>query len=131
MHISIFYEFSCDICAENKLNRKPLSSETFSRKSFKLELIYCDIRVQVEASFLGGHRYFVSFIDSYNRFARAYPMEYKSDVLEKFRPFCFNEAIPKTCSSLTLRSDDAGKYDEEDFDEFCFAQRTKREMTAP
>ena len=115
LHISFFYEFFFDICAENKLNRKPLSSEIFSRKSFKFELIYCDVRVPMEASFLGGRRYVVIFIDSYNRFALVYLMEHKSEVLEKFRPFCFVEAIPKTYLSLTLRSDDAAEYDEEAF----------------
>ena len=59
-------------------------------------------------------------------------MKHKSEVLEKFRQFCINEGVPKTFSSLTLRwSDGAGDYDNKDFDEFCFAQCIKREMTAP
>ena len=59
-------------------------------------------------------------------------MKHKSEVLEKFRQFCVNEGVAKTFSSLTLRwSDGAGDYDNKDFDEFCFAQCIKREMTAP
>ena len=131
LHISIFFEFSCDICAKNTLNCKALSSEIVSRKSFKFELVNSVVRVLMEASSLGGHRYVVSFIDSYNRFARAYLMKHKSEVLKKIRQFCFDEGIHRTFSSLTLRSDDAGEYDEKAFDEFYFAQWTKREMTAP
>ena len=79
----------------------------------------------------GGHRYFVSFIDSYGRFARAYFIKHKSEVLEKFCQFCIDEGVPKTFSFLTLRSDGGGEYDNKAFDEFCFAQGIKREMTAP
>ena len=85
----------------------------------------------METTSLGGHRYVVSFIDSYGSFARAYFLKHKSEVLEKFRQFCINEDVPKTFSSLTLRSDGGGEYDNKDFDEFCFAQGIKQEMTAP
>ena len=51
--------------------------------------------------------------------------------MEKFRQFCIDEAVPNTFSSLTLRSDGGGEYDNKAFDEFCFAQGIKREMTAP
>ena len=96
-----------------------------------MELVYSDVRGPMETTSLGGHRYVASFIDSYSRFARAYFMKHKSEVLEKFRQFCTDEGVPKTLSSLTLRSDGGGDYDNKAFDEFCFAQRIKREMTAP
>ena len=85
----------------------------------------------METTSLGGHRYVVSFIDSYSRFARAYFMKHKSEVLQKVRQFCIDEGVPKTFSSLTLRSDGGGEYDNKAFDKFCFAQGIKREMTAP
>ena len=84
----------------------------------------------METTYLGGHRYVVSFIDSYSRFARVYFMKHKSEVLEKFRQFCIDEGVPKTFSSLTLRSDGGGEYDNKAFDEFCFAQGIKQEMFA-
>ena len=131
LHNSSFSESFCDICAANKLNRKLPSSEMASRKSSKLELVYSDVRGPMETTSLGGHRYVVSFIDSYSRFARAYFMKHKSEVLEKFRQFCIDEGVPKTFSFLTLRSDGGGEYDNKAFDEFCFAQGIKQEMTAP
>ena len=51
--------------------------------------------------------------------------------MEKFRQFCIDEGVPKTFSSLTLRSDGGGEYDNKASDEFCFAQGIKREVTAP
>ena len=59
------------------------------RKSSKLELVYSDVRGPMETASLGGHRYVVSFIDNYSRFARAYFMKHKSGVLEKLRQFLY------------------------------------------
>ena len=101
------------------------------RKSWKLKLVYSDVRGPMETTSLGGHRYLVSFIDSYSRFARAYFLKHKSEFLEKFCQFCIDEGVPKTFSSLTLRSAGGGEYVNKAFDEFCFAQGIKREMTAP
>ena len=39
LHNSSFCESFCDICAANKLNRKPPSSKTALRRSLKLELV--------------------------------------------------------------------------------------------
>ena len=125
LHNSSFSESFCDICAANKLNRKPPSSKMALRRSSKLELVYSDVRGPMETTSLGEHRYVVSFIDSYSRFARAHFMKHKSEVLEKFRQFCFDEGVPKIFSSLTLRSDGGGEYDNKVFDEFCFAQGIK------
>ena len=131
LHNSSFSESFCNICAANKLNRKPPSPKTALRKSSKLDLVYSGVRGLMETISLGGHRYGVSFIGSYSRFARDYFVKHKSEVLDKFRQFCIDEGVPKTFSSLTLRSDGGGEYDNKAFDEFCFAQGIKREMTAP
>ena len=101
------------------------------QKSSKLELVYSDVGGPMETTSLGGHRYVVSFIDSYSRFARAYFAKHKSEVLQKFHQFCIDEGVPKTFSSLTLRSDGGGEYDNIASDEFRFALGIKREMTAP
>ena len=60
-----------------------------------------------------------------------YLIKHKSEVLEKFRQFCIDNGVPKTLPSLALRSDDGGEYDNKAFDQFCFAEGIKREMTAP
>ena len=87
LHNSSFSESFCDICAANKLNRKPPSSKMALRRSSKLELVYSDVRNPMETTSLGGHRYVVSFIDSYSRSACDYFMKHKSEVLEKFASF--------------------------------------------
>ena len=120
----------CDICASNKLNRKPACSKTVPRKSSKLELVYSDVRGPMETTSLGGQRYVVSFIDSYSCFARVYFKKNKLEILNKVRRFCIDEGVPKSFASLTLRSDGGGEYNNNAFDEFCFAQGMKREMTS-
>ena len=127
LHNSSFWESFCGLCAGNKLNRKPPSSKMASRKSSKVELVYSYVRGPMEFTSLGGYRYVMHFIDSYSRFARAYFMKHKSEGLEEFRQFCIDEVVPKTFSSLTLRSAGGGEYDNRVFDEFCFAQGMKRE----
>ena len=128
---SDFSDCFCNICASNKLNRKPACSKTVLRKSSKLKLVYSDVRGPMETTSLGRQRYIVSFIDSYSRFVRVYFMKNKSEVLNKFRQFCIDEGVPKSFASLTLRSDGDGEYNNKAFDEFCFAQGIRREMTAP
>ena len=129
---SSFSESFRDICAANKLNRKTPSSKMDLQKSSKFELVCSDVRGPMETTSSGGHRYVVSFIGSYSCFARAFSInEHKSEVLEKFRQFCIDEGVLKTFSSLTLRSDGGGEYDNKVFDEFCFPQGIKREKTAP
>ena len=102
LHISSFSESFCDICNANKLNCKPPSSKMALRKSSKFELVYSDVRGPMETTSLGGHRYFVSFIDSYSRLACAFFMKHKSEGLEKLRQFCIDEVVPMTFSSSTL-----------------------------
>ena len=104
LHNSSISESFCNICAANKLNRNTLSSKMALQKSLKLKLVYSDVRGPMETTSLGGHGYVASFIDSYSRFARAYFMKHKSEVLEKSRQFWFDEGVPRTFSSLTLRS---------------------------
>ena len=93
------------------MNRKHSYSKGIARKSSELELFFSDVRGPMETSSLGGQRYVVSFIDSYNRFARAYFMKKKSNVLDKFRRFCIDEGVPKTFASMTLRSEGGKEYD--------------------
>ena len=131
LHNSSFSESFCDISAANKLNRKPPSSKMALRKSSKVELVFSDVRCPMETISFDGHRYVVSFNDSYSHFARVYFIEHKSEFLEKFRQFDIGEGEPKTFSFLTLRSDCGGGYDNKAFDDICFAQGNKREMAAP
>ena len=131
LHNSCFSESFCDICAANKLNRKPLNSRMTLRKASELELVDSAVRGPMNTTSLGGHRYVVSFIDSYSRFARAYFIKHKSDVLEKFSQFCIDESVPMTISFLALRSDGGGEYDNKPIDELCFAKGIKRELNAP
>ena len=89
LHNSSFSESFRDICAANKLNRKPPSSKMALRKCSKLELFYSDVRESMETISLGEHRYFVSFIDSYSRFARPYFKKTKVKSLGKFSPVLY------------------------------------------
>ena len=96
LHHSSFSGCFCDIFAENQLNRKSLSSIVTSRKSSKMQMVYSDVRVSIETTFLGGHWYVVSFIDSYNRFACTYFMKHKWEALEKFGQSGMDEGVPET-----------------------------------
>ena len=86
---SSFSESFCDICAANKLDRKPPSPKMALRRFSTSELAHSDVRGPMKITYLGGHRYAMSFIDSCSRFVRAYFIDHKSEVLEKFRQFLY------------------------------------------
>ena len=74
----------CDICAEIKMHHKPSNSKGLLENVLSWNWIFSMFVVQLETTSLGCQRYVVSFIDSYSRFARAYLMKNKWQVLDKF-----------------------------------------------
>ena len=69
--------------------------------SEKLQLVHNDVCGPVPTECLGGHGYFVTFIDDYTRCCAVHSMIYQSEVLAKFKEF---EAI--TTSNCGLGTKD-------------------------
>jgi hypothetical protein len=101
-------ESVCDACQKAKSHQLPYAkSSSFS--SHPLELIYSDVWGHAPKS-VGGKKYYVSFIDDYNKFTWIYLLKFKSEVFEKFHEFqklverLFDRKI------LTIQTDWGGEY---------------------
>lgn len=98
----------CDACQKAKSHQLPFpNSSTVSQHP--LELVYSDVWGPAPNS-VGGHKYYVSFIDDYSKFTWIYLLKFKSEVFSKFREFqslverLFNRKI------ITMQTDWGGEY---------------------
>lgn len=76
----------CKVCI---LGKHPRTSYKAIGKRSKnvLDLIHTDVNGPMPEESLGGHRYFVSFIDDYSKKVFLYPMKLKSEVYDKLVQF--------------------------------------------
>jgi hypothetical protein len=75
----------CDACQKAKIHQLPYPKSD-SISSHPLELVYSDVWGHAPKS-ISGKQYYVSFIDSYGKFSRIYPLKFKSEVFQKFVEF--------------------------------------------
>lgn len=75
----------CDACQQGKSHQLPFYNSEHVIKA-PLELIYSDVWGPAQTS-VSGHRFYVSFIDAYNRFTWLYLLKSKSDVFSVFVQF--------------------------------------------
>jgi hypothetical protein len=75
----------CGPCLRAKAHQLPYSL-SLSRASAPLELIHCDVWGPAIQSF-GRKKYYVSFIDDYNKFTWIYLLCHKSEVFQYFLEF--------------------------------------------
>jgi hypothetical protein len=78
-------ESICDACLRAKAHQLPYSVST-SRSSSPLEFVFSDVWGPAIDSF-GGNKYYVSFIDDYNKFMWIYLLHHKSEVFKYFHEF--------------------------------------------
>jgi hypothetical protein len=99
----------CDACQKDKSHQLPYKKSD-SVSSHPLELVFSNMWGPAVES-VGRYKYYVSFIDDFNRFAWIYLVKNKSDVLQVFQNFQtlvkrqFNRTI------LTMQSDWEGEYE--------------------
>lgn len=78
-------ELICDACQKAKIHQLPYS-KSVSVSSRPLELIFSDVWGPAP-SFVGGNKFYVSFIDDFSKFTWIYSLKHKSDVFQKFHEF--------------------------------------------
>jgi hypothetical protein len=78
-------ELVCDACQQAKSHQLPYSkSSNVSR--YPLELIHSDVWGPAPES-VGWFKYYVSFVDEFNKFTWIYLIKHKSEVFQKFQEF--------------------------------------------
>ena len=85
----------CEGCVEGKMHRKPFKSVGEIRSTRRLELVHSDVCGPMQTESIGGHKYFVTFIDDYSRCCAVYYLKQKSKVFDKFKASATNECSQK------------------------------------
>lgn len=112
------HERTCKGCTLGKnINKIFKSSDTRSKEI--LDLIQLDVCEPMAVKSLGGHLYYVTFIDDYVGNTWLYLLKNKYEVLKKFEGFR-NEMGNLTERNIrTLRSNDGGEYTSKELIDFC------------
>ena len=77
----------CKTCIENKMHNLPFSKNNRVKAKDILEIIHTDIHGSFKTSGLNGEKYFVSFIDDYNKIAKVYCIKSKEEVFNRLVQF--------------------------------------------
>ncbi|XP_065203498.1 uncharacterized protein LOC135833659 [Planococcus citri] len=112
---------SCEVCILANMKLKPFK-EVRDKSKFIFDRIHSDVMGPLKTPTLyKRHRWIVTFVDDASRFAIAYTMQYKSDVLECFLMFLnLVEKYTRGRSRVsTLRCDNGGEYTGAAFKQLC------------
>jgi hypothetical protein len=102
-------ESICDVCLRAKAHQLPFSQSS-SQSNAPLELVYSDVWGHAVDSF-DNTKYYVSFIDDFNKFLWLYLIHHKDEVFKFFKEFqtlvehIFNHKI------IAMHTDWGGEYE--------------------
>jgi len=118
----------CSHCMAGKQTRVSFKKHPPSRKSELLELVHSDVCGPLKVRSFSGALYFVNFIDDCSRKLWVYALQWKDQVLEKFKEFHIM-VERKSCKKLKfIQSDNGGEY-YGPFDIYCRQQGIRHEKT--
>ncbi len=83
----------------------------------RLQLVHSDICGSLQDS-LGGCKYFLLFIEDFNRMTWVYFSKHKSEVFEKFKTFCQLVENEVKENIGTLRTDNGGEFTSNEFQSY-------------
>ncbi|WVZ04917.1 hypothetical protein V8G54_018263 [Vigna mungo] len=118
-------------CILGKQKRVSFQRSARIPKKERLELVHSDVWGPTIVSFIGGKRYFVTFIDNHSRKVWTYFLKNKSEVFEAFKIW---KAMVENETGLKikkLRSDNGGEYEDTRFKKFCYEHGIRMERTVP
>ena len=93
--------------------------------------MHSGVRGPMQTTSLGGHQYFVTFIDDKSRFTAIYFVKRKYEVLQKFKEF---EAMATNITGQKikyLRSDNGGEYSSKEFNYFLTLKDISKQRSVP
>ena len=112
-------------CSLGKHTRKPFhNSETRSKEI--LDLIHSYVCGPMSNKSLGGHLYYMTFIDDHSRKTWLYLLKTKDEVFDKFKAFRSEVETLTERKIKTLRSDNGGEYTSKEMIAYCKEASIKR-----
>jgi len=121
----------CEGCILGKMHRQAFKKDGVVRAVRKLQLIHSDVCGPMRTQSLGGHWYFVTFIDDYSRYAWVYALKNKSDVFMHFKHYVSMVENATSLKVQTIRTDRGGEYLSKAFDAFCLEKGIVHQCTTP
>ena len=121
----------CEGCVAGKMTRKSFKPVGEIRSKKRLQLIHSDVCGPMPTESIGGHKYFVTFIDDYSRCCAVYFLKNKSEVPEKYKEFEARVSIDCDRGIGTLRSDNGGEYLSKEFESYLQGKGVRHELTVP
>ena len=121
----------CEACVEGKQTRNSFPKGQATHATELLEIVHSDVCGPMQTTSLGGHRYFVTFIDDKSRFTAIYFVKNKDEVLQKFKEF---EAMATNITGQrikNLRSDNGGEYSSKEFNDFLTLKGISKQRSVP
>ena len=121
----------CEACILGKISRKPFKSSDHMKTSCPGEIIHSDIMGPFSTPGLKGHRYFVTYIDHFSRFATVALLKNKSKQLENMKGFiaAFNNQHNVTIKQV--QTDNGGEYISRATKTFLESRGIHHRLTAP
>lgn len=116
----------CEHYITSKQHRLKFTSSNDRSKAI-LELIHSNIW-QAPVMFLGGARYFVSFIDEYFRICWVYPIKIKVDIFSVFKIFKTQVKLEFEKKIKCSRTNNVGLFTSDEFNNFCQQECIKRKL---
>ena len=129
-NIKGYHEGVCKGYALGKNTRKPFTSSDTNSKEI-LDLIHSSMCGPMSNKYLGGHIYYVTFIDDHSRKTWLYLLKTKVKVFEKFKEFRSEVETLTERKIKTLRSDNGGEYTSKELIAYCKESSIKRELIVP
>ena len=117
----------CQICATSKLTRKTCGSMT--RETKLLELIHYDLGDLKQTMTRGGKKFYVTFIDDYFRFTRAYLHRNKDEAFDMFLSYKAEVENQLDTKIKRIRSNREGEYIH--LNDYCENEGIIHEVTPP
>ncbi|KAL6327870.1 hypothetical protein AAG906_026549 [Vitis piasezkii] len=100
---------TCVVCLKGKMTAKT-RKEKIDRCGSTLDLIHTDICGPLSPTALGGHKYFITFIDDFSRFGYVELIHEKSDSLNVFKAFKAKVELQLGKPIKVVKSDRGGEY---------------------
>ena len=121
----------CEDCIYGKQKRVSFSKTVRMSKAEKLELVHTDVWRPAPVKSLGGSSYYVTFIDDSNRKVWVYFLKNKSDVFATFKKWKAEVENQTGQKVKSLRSDNGGEYDCQEFKDFYVGHEIRMIRTVP
>ena len=126
-----FSRYTCNGCQLGKHSRTKLPKQTSRSTTQILELLHSDVCGPFRVDSLGGHKFFVTFIDDFSRKMWVFFISHKGQVLSKFQQLVQLVETSTGKKVQALRTDNGGEFTSTAFSDFCTSKGISRELPPP